>query len=139
MKPVTRWFESLFSRDRRNAKRQTSLPLVAYYWDGAEPLAHGILDASLAGVYLLTKQRWYPGTIVTLTLQRARAAANDPDRSIAVNSRVVRSGPDGVGLVFVPSPPQNSRNADTSSLRAADDKTLTKFFQLVEGDRNLKT
>jgi hypothetical protein len=135
VQPVGGWFERLFTRDRRQAKRHTSLPLVAYYWDGAEPVAHGILDASLSGLYLLTKQRWYPGTVVTVTLQRARAAANDPDRSIAVNAKVVRSGSDGVGLAFMPSPPQESRGTATSAMRAADTKTLQRFFDRVNTDR----
>lgn len=135
MKPVSGWFERLFSRDRRQAKRHTSLPLVAYYWDGAEPVAHGILDASLSGLYLLTKQRWYPGTVVTVTLQRARAAATDPERSIAVNAKVVRSGSDGVGLAFVPSLSQGSQGAAHSAMKAADAKTLQRFFDRVNTDR----
>jgi len=132
--PVKRWFEWLFSEDRRQAKRHKSLPLVAYYWDGAEPVAHGILDASLTGMYLLTKQRWYPGTVVTMTLQRARAAKSDPERSIAVNARVVRSGSDGVGLAFLPLQRQESRRTFDSSMHAVDEKVLHQFFHRVQED-----
>jgi hypothetical protein len=74
---------------------------------------------------------------VTLTLQRVRAAADDLDRSIAVNARVVRSGTDGVGLAFVPSPSQDSRAGSDSATRAADAKTLQRFFDRVEADRKL--
>ena len=45
-------------------------------------------------------QRWYPGTVVTMTLQRAKAAPTDPERSIAVNAKVV-VGKDGAGLTYV--------------------------------------
>ena len=137
MKPGNRWFGWLFSQDRRHTTRQKSLPLIAYYWDGGEPVAHGILDASLTGVYLLTKQRWYPGTVVTITLQRVRAEVNDPERSIAVNSKVVRSGTDGVGFLFLPSPPQDSRGTDGMATRAADARALQRFFERVEEDRKL--
>jgi hypothetical protein len=108
---------------------------VAYYWDGAEPEAHGVLDASMTGLYLLTKQRWYPGTVVTMTLQRAHAAATDPERSIAVNAKVVRSGTDGVGLAFLPTPPIDSSRAEDSVNRAADIKMLHQFLHRVHADK----
>ncbi len=132
---MKRWMDWLFSEDRRRAPRYKSLPLVAYYWDGAEPAAHGVLDASLTGLYLLTKQRWYPGTVVTMTLQRAHAAATDSERSIAVNAKVVRSGADGVGLAFLPTPPVDSRRGEDSVNRAADLKTLQQFFHRVHADK----
>lgn len=137
MKPVKQWLEWLFSEDRRQAKRHKSLPLVAYYWDGAEPVAHGILDASLTGMYLLTQQRWYPGTVVTMTLQRARAAVTDPERSIAVNAKVVRAGADGVGLTFLPTPAPDPRRPDesrASPVKAADLKTIDRFFRRLQMD-----
>src|SRR5260370_43371 len=97
MKPVASWFEWLGSRERRTAERQTPLHLVAHYLDGAAPLGHDIRDISSTGLYLLTEQRWYPGTLVSLSLQRAGAPDTDPDRSIMVNAKVVRSDADGVG------------------------------------------
>jgi len=133
--PVKRWMEWLFSEDRRQAPRYKSLPLVAFYWDGAEPVAHGVLDASLTGVYVLTTQRWYPGTVVTMTLQRPDAAVTDPERSIAVNAKVVRSGEDGVGFAFLPTSPVDPRGARDSVIRAADTKLLHQFFHRVHADK----
>lgn len=101
VKTVRHWLDWLFSQERRAGKRRASLPLVAYYWDGAEPVPHAVLNVSSSGMYLLTQQRWYPGTVVTMTLQRVKAAPTDPERSIAVNAKVVRSGKDGVGLTYV--------------------------------------
>lgn len=135
MNPVKLWMERLFSEDRRRAARHKALPLVAYYWDGAEPVAHGVLDVSLTGLYLLTKQRWYPGTVVTMTLQRAHAAATDPERTISVNVKVVRSGSDGVGLAFLPTPTVDSRRAEGHANSAADAKTLHRFFDRVRADQ----
>jgi hypothetical protein len=129
--PEQSWLKRLFSSDRRQTPRHKSLPLVAFYWDGAEPVPHGLLDVSLTGLYLLTQQRWYPGTVVTMTLQRARAAATDPERAIAVNARVVRSGKDGVGLEFVP--PQ-TRDPQPN---VANSKTIRRFFERAQADSEL--
>jgi len=96
MRPWAKWFEKLVSQDRRRAQRQEALPLVAYYWDGASPRAHAIRDISSTGFYMVTAQRWYAGTLVTLTLQRTGSIDPGPERSIAVQARVIRSGADGV-------------------------------------------
>jgi len=122
----------LFSKERRGAVRHKSLPLVAFYWDGAEPVAHGVLDVSTAGLYLLTQQRWYPGTVLAMTLQRARAGAGDPARAIAVNARVVRSGSDGVGLAFVVSP--SPEVLPSYRANQADEKAMRRFFKLANAD-----
>ena len=130
--PGKSWFDWLFSKDRRRSERHKSLPLVAFYWDGSEAAPRSILDVSLNGVYLLTQQRWYPGTIVTMTLQRTQAAATDPERAIAVNAKVVRSGQDGVGLQFVPTHIQERAQSPRSSeenLRA-----IRSFFNHAHAD-----
>ncbi len=101
MTPGKGWLDWLLSEERRRARRRKSLPLVAYYWDGANPIAHQVRDASPAGLYLLTEHRWYPGTILAMTLQHSGAAEGDPERAIAVNARVVRTGDDGVGFEFI--------------------------------------
>jgi hypothetical protein len=132
--PVKSWFNRLFSRDRRQAERHKSLPLVAFYWDGAEPVPRAILDVSLNGMYLLTQQRWYPGTVVTMTLQRAKAEASDPERAIAVSAKVVRSGKDGVGLQFVQPLIHDSRGAQSYRTNDANVKTIRSFFNQAHGD-----
>jgi hypothetical protein len=75
--------------------------LVAYFWDGDTPAAHCIRDISSTGIYLLTSQRWYPGTLVTITLQRTEKDEAGVKQSITVQTRVMRSAEDGVGLRFV--------------------------------------
>jgi Flp pilus assembly protein TadG len=134
VKTVKGFFDWLFSQERREGKRRASLPLVAYYWDGAEPVPHAVLNASATGMYLLTQQRWYPGTVVTMTLQRAKAAPTDPERSIAVNAKVVRAGKDGVGLSYVLAPGREVRRADESMATVADLKSLNRFFERVRAD-----
>jgi len=86
------------SQEQRRADRYNHPGTTAYYWDGSVPVPHEIKDISLPGAYLHTPERWYPGTIVKLTLNRNRLGT---DESIVVRCRVVRHGADGVGLQFV--------------------------------------
>ena len=58
-------------------------------------------DISPSGLYLLTEGRWYPGTMVMLTLQKNGEIVAGSEQSIAVEAKVIRSGDDGVGLAFV--------------------------------------
>jgi hypothetical protein len=91
-----------------------------------------VRDISERGVYLLTETRWYPGTLVTLVIQRQDLAATDPDRSITVNTRAERSGPDGVGFTFI-TPEQPNRYAGDHSLQpGADKKSLRRFLDALQ-------
>jgi len=128
------WFQRLWSEDRRRANRQTELPLSAYYWDGSVPVPRQVRDISREGMYLLTEQRWYPNTLVTMTLVRSDKPEGDPERSIAMTTRVVRSGTDGVGLAFVMSPTARTGNAEESFSLGADRKTLTGFLARLQAD-----
>jgi Flp pilus assembly protein TadG len=129
MKPVKSWFEQLLSRDRRRGERHEAPPVVAYYWDGAAPVAHPIRDISSAGFYLLTEQRWYVGTMITMTLQKTGGANTGSEASIAVQARVVRLGADGVGLAFVLQPPRQGRRSQGPLANGADRKTLDRFLR----------
>ena len=122
------WLQNWLSSDRRRAQR-TPLPgLVAYYWTGSAPRAYQIADISSTGFYLLTEERWFPGTMVLMTLQRTDSSGQNLDDSIAVQSRVVRWGSDGLGLAFVLSKYVDSRDTDALRQHGADKKTLEKFL-----------
>jgi hypothetical protein len=95
------WFEELMTRNQRRPQRYVAPRLVAYFFDGGTPTAHCIRDVSESGLYLLTTQRWYPGTLVTITLQRTEKDHAGVKKSITVQARVMRSAEDGVGLRFV--------------------------------------
>jgi|ERR1700677_337963 hypothetical protein len=135
MKPVSRWFEWLSSRERRRAERRETPHLVAHYWDGAAPAAHDIKDISATGLYLMTDERWYPGTVVTMSLQKADAAETDPDRSIMVNAKVVRLGTDGVGLSLVIPEKRSSGATQGFGAHGADRKTFRRFLDRLMGSR----
>lgn len=133
---MKRWLEQLIAKDkeRRRAERQPAPPLVVYYWDGAAPAAHAVLDVSLTGMYLATEQRWYPNTLIRMTVVRTLKATGDPDRSIQLTGRMVRSESDGVGLAFVLPNSKRAYTPDGDSSATADHATLREFLSQVQSD-----
>jgi uncharacterized membrane protein (UPF0127 family) len=129
------WLGRLLSHssNRRSAQRHGSPPLVAYYWDGSAPAAHAIRDISSAGFFVLTGERWYPETVVMMTLQRTDELDYAPaERSISVQAKVVRSGEDGVGFGFVFADAGDSRRVREFS-STADQKAVLKFVLRFQG------
>src|SRR5260370_13095750 len=104
MKSVTSWFKRLSSPEHRKAQRMNSPLLVAYYWDGATPASHEIQNISSTGFYLVTKERWLPGTMVTMTLRRTDIAHGNhgSEPHISVLSKVVRLDEHALGLALFP-------------------------------------
>ncbi|HUD54455.1 MAG TPA: hypothetical protein VMR02_04460 [Terracidiphilus sp.] len=88
-------------RDRRRADRQSLPGLIAYYFTGGAPEPHKISNISVTGFYLHTDERWMPGTVVRMTLQRVGSKGDDPSDIISVNSKIVRWGADGEGFEFI--------------------------------------
>ena len=96
------WFTNLLRGDPvdpRKVQREALPGLIAYFFTGGTPVAHEVRDISPTGMYIVTNERWYPGTVVRVTL----TDRHDPtaDRTITVNATAVRWGSDGVGLEFV--------------------------------------
>jgi hypothetical protein len=107
--------------------------LVAFYWNGAAPMAHEVQNISSTGFYLLTRERWLPGTMVTMTLQRTDLPNGNigTEPHIPVLSKVVRVGTDGVGFSFVPL----EEHARSLKSRPVGQKTLDRFLEQVKRDR----
>lgn len=136
MKSAKHWLsEMLLSRERRRAARLQTPRLIAYYWDGAAPAAHKIRDISLTGFYLLTDARWYPGTLITMTLQTTYKSEDGARRFIAVQSVVVRADVDGVGLAFAAQEIRASNKEPSVEGNLVDKKTLHEFLKWIEGSR----
>jgi PilZ domain len=133
MSSVTNWFKRLSSSEHRKAQRMKAPLLVAFYWDGAAPSSHAIQNISSTGFYLVTKERWLPGTMVTMTLQRTDMAHGNSgtEPHISVLSKVVRLDEHGVGFAFILLEPHP---ADLTS-RPAGKKDLTRFVEEVKLDR----
>jgi hypothetical protein len=78
------------------AIRYPAPSIVAYYWDGGAPCPHPVKDISITGAYLCGANPWQPGTVITGTF----SGPCEPD--LTMTFRVVRRGPDGIGISFAP-------------------------------------
>lgn len=127
---IQNWLSS--SSDRRRAPRQPLPGVVAYYWTGSTPRAYQIADISSTGFYVLTEERWFPGTMVLMTLQRIDGSGKNLSDSIAVQSRVVRWGSDGLGLAFVVSKAVEPHSGESIRENGADKRTLERFLERLK-------
>jgi len=96
------WFTRLLLGDPvdpRKAAREPLPGLIAYFFTGGTPAANAVRDISATGMFVITSARWYPGTVVRITLTDRRNPI--VERSITVNARAARWGRDGVGLEFL--------------------------------------
>jgi hypothetical protein len=128
-KPPRSWLERWWSPDPRKAPRMDSPGLAAYYWTGAAPQARNIKDISNTGLYVVTEERWYPGTLVLMTLQRTDLGEESQERSISVHSRAVRWGNDGVGLQFILKNSPAMGPGKSPLVDAVDKKELDRFLE----------
>jgi len=96
------WFTNLLLGDPvdpRAATREVLPGLIAYYFTGGNPVAQEVRDISATGIYIITNERWYPGTVIRVTLTDRDHPTTD--RTLTVNAKAVRWGRDGVGLELV--------------------------------------
>ena len=97
----TLWRKLLLRKpaDPRKAPRIALPGLVAYFFTGNAPVPHPVRNLSTSGLFVITSERWYPGTVVRITLTDER----DPvlERSITVHASAIRATDDGVALRFV--------------------------------------
>ena len=84
----------------KRAERKAAHGFVAHHWSGSAVRQDDIKDISSTGLYLLTEERWLPGTVVSLTLQMKSKLEEISERRITVQAKAVRWGDDGVGLSF---------------------------------------
>jgi len=100
LKRLNEIFEDFLSSERRKAERRPVPDFVAYYPLDSELRVANIKDISSTGAYLITEDRWEPGTILPLTLQKRGPLEQDPERRVTLTARTVRWGGDGVGMAF---------------------------------------
>lgn len=130
-RPPKNWLERWWSPDPRKAPRESALGLAAYYWTGATPQPHSIRDISSSGLYVVTEERWYPGTLVLMTLQKQDSGETAEEHSILVHSRAVRWGNDGMGLQFVLAESWNPRTDGGQPVNAVSRKALDRFLRQI--------
>jgi len=118
-------------RDPRKVNRRPVEGLVAHFFTGGAPQAHEVRDVSASGLYVVTGERWYPGTIIRMTLSKPDTGLAPADRSITVQTRAVRWGNDGVGLEFLVDPANNSALGHQAPLGGVGSRQLEKFLKGV--------
>lgn len=137
-KAAKSWLQRMLSPDPpepRQSARESLEGLSAFFFTGGESVAHGVRDISPTGFYVFTEERWYPGTIMRMTLTDRREPT--AERSITVNATVMRRGNDGVGLAFVFADGKNSRRGVASQLDGAPGcagkAEVEQFIQRLRG------
>ena len=97
------WWQQTWSRKRR-AQRYPISGVVAYYWDGGAPRERPVRNISSTGAYLCATEKWYIGTILTITFQQ-RTHDSGPTRAepfVSIPCKIVRQDVEkGVGVRFV--------------------------------------
>jgi len=132
------WLGRLLSSepdDKRGASRESIPGLTAFFFTGGAPVPHGIRDVSETGIYVLTEERWYPGTVVRITLTDQREPT--AERSFTVNAMVMRWGNDGVGLHFIFQSKKDRQRSNPSpqerAIAVTDAASLKQYLAILRG------
>jgi hypothetical protein len=129
-----RWlFPNPAPSDRRRGERLPEPGLVAYYWTGGSPNSYPLGNVSSSGLYLMTDERWLPGTRIVMTLQRHNSSAVKTDDVCRVESKVVRWGEDGVGCEFVESGFFDLNNGEVIEGKTFDHAAFEQFLHRDRG------
>ena len=103
-KPPESWIEH---RAEGKDPKGVRFPVVANFWTGGAPEQYEIKSLNPSGAFIVTKERWYPGTVLRMTLEydpRSAEVSGLGDRahaSVFVYAKVVRCWPLGVDVEFV--------------------------------------
>ncbi len=101
MKSLGDVVEKLSRPETKRAERRPAHGFVAHYRVGRSARQNDIKNISATGLFLLTEERWVPGTVVALTLQMQSPLEEISERQITVQAKTVLWGEDGVGFSFV--------------------------------------
>jgi hypothetical protein len=130
IKTAKNWWQRLLFPDPpppRKAGRESFSGLSACFWTGGVPVQHAIQDISATGLYVVTDERWYPGTVIRMTLTDCKEPT--AERSITVNATAVRWGNDGVGLRFVFQDDEEQRRGQFHVVDGISKKQLEQFLR----------
>ena len=111
--PLMKRFMKWLLPDQRVARRHGMPPLTAYLGMVRSSKEYVVGDVSVAGFYLVTEDRWIPGTGFPITLERTDEAGLG--QKLTVYSTVIRCGNDGVGFSFLKPKEEEEINPDGST------------------------
>lgn len=95
------WLAKLLGREKRRSRRYPNPPVQAFYWDGGHSTPRKVANISHHGIYIRTEDRWYPRTLIRVTLQRTTRDPQIEGESIMLLCRVVRTDEEGIGMAIV--------------------------------------
>jgi len=124
--PMMKRFMRWLLPDQRVAHRHTMPPLTAYLGMVRSSKEFKVGDVSVAGFFMITEERWIPGTGFPVTLERTDEAGQG--QTLTVHATVVRATDDGVGFTFLNSADEE-KESDTNGTRV----DLTKVAQFLKG------
>lgn len=104
--------------ERRKDDRLAAQGLDVSYWTGIEQKRVRVKDISATGIFLLTDDRWVPGTMVQLTLRKRGFLDRGSRPQVRLRARCVRLADDGVGLTFVEEPARAAEWSKSMALAA---------------------
>jgi hypothetical protein len=126
VKRLMRWLVP----EQRVANRHGMPPVVAYLGMTRSSKEYKVGDISVAGFYMVTDERWVPGSGFPVTLERTDEGAHR--QTLTVFSTVVRNGVDGVGFTFLKPAEEDERAAEVRNSSAAR-LDLTKLARFLNG------
>lgn len=124
MKRLVRWIVP----DKRVANRRKLPPVIGYLGQYRSSKEYKIGDISVAGFYMVTEERWVPGSAFPVTLERTDATDR---QTFTAYSTVVRTGVDGVAFTFLP--PQNEEKRAAQARALAPRLDLAKLAHFLKG------
>ena len=136
IRPKKNWLERWLHpepADKRKVRRVPTPGLIAYFWTGGPPQAQRVRDISASGLYVITDERWYLGTIITLTLTKEFGPGSERERSITMQATAVRHGKDGVGLKFVLDEARDPRLRQPLLGEGGNGQQLDEFLEGFQG------
>jgi len=117
------------SSDRRKGKRHVIPGSMAYFSIG-NPRPQEVSNISTEGFYVRTADRWSEGTSFLVGLQIVNPVSREVEAMISVQSKVVRTGTDGVGFVYDDEPAH--RNPMFGATNPEQFVQLQKFMQRIQ-------
>jgi hypothetical protein len=114
--------------DQRRTSRHCEPPIHAYLGIVRTSQFYEVGDISVNGFYMVTSERWVTGTEFPVTLEKRGADIPGGVVAIALHSKVVRIGPDGVGFAFVWPEDKTPVTGDKHSVSLTTRELLAEFL-----------
>jgi hypothetical protein len=111
--------------------------LIAYFWTGGVSEGHPVENISASGLFLRTKERWMPETILLMHLQRTTPNPDGKADSIPILSKVIWQGEHGVGLQFVTPDAKNIRVDQMLPPVRTNKVTVEKFLERAQKSQRM--